>query len=203
VEAEGKNCCDGLDFDQLVEKVRNCRRCRLAPTRTQVVFSDGNPKAELMFIGEGPGADEDAQGIPFVGKAGQLLTKMINAMGFQRSEVYIANIVKCRPPGNRIPEKDEAKECLPYLIRQIELVRPKVLVLLGAVPLKYLFDVTGIVKARGTWLEFRGIKTMPTFHPAFLLREPNQKKFVWEDLQQVMKVFGKTYTPPPQKGGEQ
>jgi len=203
VEAEGKNCCDGLDFDQLVEKVRNCRRCRLAPTRTQVVFSDGNPKAELMFIGEGPGADEDAQGIPFVGKAGQLLTKMINAMGFQRSEVYIANIVKCRPPGNRIPEKDEAKECLPYLIRQIELVRPKVLVLLGAVPLKYLFDVTGIVKARGTWLEFTGIKTMPTFHPAFLLREPNQKKFVWEDLQQVMKVFGKTYTPPPQKGGEQ
>ncbi len=192
--AEEENCCEGLDIDQLRERVKNCKRCRLASTRTQTVFSDGDPKAQLMFIGEGPGADEDAQGLPFVGKAGQLLTKMIEAMGFQRSEVYIANVVKCRPPGNRTPEKDEAKPCMPYLLRQIELVKPKVIVLLGAVALKYLLDITGIIRARGTWHEFHGIKVMPTFHPALLLRDPSQKKLVWEDLQKVMKEFGKTYT---------
>ncbi len=181
----------GMDFAQLEQTVRTCRACRLCEKRTHTVFSDGNEHAELMFIGEGPGEDEDLQGIPFVGKAGQLLTKMIQAMRFERNEVYIANIVKCRPPGNRNPQDDEADCCLPYLRRQIELVHPKVIVTLGAVPLKYLLNITGITRMRGNWLKYGDIPVMPTLHPAYLLRNPSAKAGAWSDLQQVMKVFGK------------
>jgi len=182
-------------WDQLRGEVANCHRCRLHQARTNTVFGDGDQHAELMFIGEGPGADEDAQGLPFVGKAGELLTRMISAMQFNRRDVYIANIVKCRPPKNRAPEEDEADTCLPFLLRQIELLKPKAIVTLGATPLKAIFKMTGITRLRGNWLDFNGVKVMPTFHPAFLLRNPPAKKEVWEDLQQVMKVFGKT----PQK----
>ena len=148
-----------------------------------------------MFIGEGPGADEDAQGVPFVGRAGQLLTRMIAAMQFKRSEVYIANIVKCRPPGNRNPADDEMDSCLPYLNRQIQLVSPKVIVLLGNVALKGLMKRGGISRLRGHWLDYKGIMVMPTFHPAYLLRYEAAKRDAWSDLQQVMKVFGKVYPP--------
>lgn len=182
-----------MNWDQLRCATDHCRLCRLCETRTHVVFADGNEHAELMFIGEGPGADEDAQGIPFVGKAGQLLTKMIAAMQFRREEVYIANIVKCRPPENRNPMDDEMAACLPYLQRQIELVRPKVIVLLGSVALKGLLNRSGIMRMRGHWLDYRGIMVMPTFHPAYLLRYEAGKKDAWSDLQQVMKVFGKVY----------
>jgi DNA polymerase len=144
-----------------------------------------------MFIGEGPGADEDASGLPFVGKAGELLTKMINAMGFARSEVYIGNIVKCRPPENRTPEEEEIGKCLPYIRRQIQLINPEAIVLLGATPLKGLFNMTGITRMRGRFLDYNGIPAMPTFHPAYLLRNPAAKADVWKDLQMVMKVLGK------------
>ena len=168
-----------------------CRRCALADTRQNVVFGVGVPDAEVLFIGEGPGADEDEQGVPFVGKAGELLTKMIKAMTYDRSEVYIANIVKCRPPENRNPSDDEAEACLPLLKRQIELVNPKAIVLLGAVPLKYLMGKTGITRQRGIWMEYNGIQVMPTYHPAYLLRNPAAKADVWKDLQQVMRYLGK------------
>lgn len=185
-----------MDWEQLRHAAFNCHACRLCETRTNVVFSDGYEHADLMFIGEGPGADEDAQGIPFVGKAGQLLTKMIAAMQFKREEVYIANIVKCRPPGNRNPTDDEMAACIPYLLRQIELVSPKVIVLLGSVALKGLLNRSGIMRMRGHWLDYRGIMVMPTFHPAYLLRYEAGKKDAWSDLQQVMKVFGKVYSKP-------
>ncbi len=179
-------------WDQLRAEVASCRRCRLHKERTNTVFGDGDQHAELMFIGEGPGADEDVQALPFVGKAGELLTRMIIAMQFNRRDVYIANIVKCRPPKNRPPEEDEAETCLPFLLKQIELIKPKAIVTLGATPLRALLKRTGISKLRGNWLDFNGIKVMPTFHPAFLLRNPPAKREVWEDLQQVMKLFGKT-----------
>lgn len=182
-----------MELDELSATVAGCRLCRLCEQRTQTVFGDGNPQAELMFIGEGPGRDEDQQGIPFVGAAGQLLTKMIGAMQFDRREVYIANVVKCRPPGNRNPEPDEAGSCLPYLRRQIELIKPKVIVLLGAIPLKYLLGKTSITRERGRWDEFMGVPVMPTYHPAYLLRFEAGKKEAWSDLQQVMKKFGKVY----------
>ena len=180
-----------MNMEQIRQCAMNCTACPLAPTRTNVVFGCGNEQAELMFIGEGPGAEEDAQGIPFVGRAGELLTKMINAMRYQREEVYIANIVKCRPPGNRNPAEEEAEICLPILKRQIELVAPKAIVLLGAVPLKYLMGQTGISRLRGHWLEYNGIQVMPTYHPAYLLRNPAAKADVWKDLQQVMAYLGK------------
>jgi DNA polymerase len=171
-------------------------KCGLGKTRTNMVFADGNPHAELMFIGEGPGADEDATGVPFVGRAGELLSRMIAAMTFDRAtETCIANIVKCRPPGNRNPADDEAAACIPYLKRQIALVNPKVIVLLGAVPLLYLFNLKGIMKLRGLWLEYEGIPVMPTYHPAFLLRNPPAKKDAWADLQAVMAVFGRKPAP--------
>ncbi len=180
------------DWRELYDSAMGCTKCQLCKTRTNVVFGDGNPEARLMFIGEGPGADEDAQGVPFVGRAGELLTKMITAMKFDRkTEVYIANIVKCRPPGNRNPNDEEAAACLPYLKRQIELVSPKVIVLLGAVPLLYLMGMKGIMRMRGHWLNYCGIKTMPTYHPAFLLRDPSRKRETWHDLQMVMAEFGK------------
>jgi DNA polymerase len=184
-----------MDMSALLTAARGCAGCSLRGNRENLVFGAGSVTSDLMFIGEAPGGEEDRQGVPFVGEAGQLLTKMINAMGFSRSEVYIANIVKCRPPGNRAPEDDEAAACLPFLHRQIELVNPKVIVLLGAVALKYLLGKTGITRARGVWMNHRGVKVMPTFHPAYLLRNPKAKKEVWEDLQKVMAVFGKTRSP--------
>lgn len=185
-----------LDLEGLSRVVAGCQKCGLSAKRNHTVFGEGYSEADLMFIGEGPGYDEDQQGRPFVGKAGQLLTKMINAMGFERPEVYIANIVKCRPPGNRNPEPGEAELCLPYLKRQIDLIQPKVIILLGAVPLRFLLDKTGITRLHGQWLDYNGVPTMPIFHPAYLLRNPGGKRPVWAALQEVMRVFGKTYIPP-------
>ncbi len=182
-----------MNLDELNAVSQSCRKCPLCQGRNNVVFGEGAPNADLMFIGEGPGYDEDQQGRPFVGKAGELLTKMINAMQFTREQVYIANIVKCRPPKNRNPLPEEAEVCLPYLLRQIELIQPKVIVVLGAVPLKYLLNKNGIMRLRGKWDSYKSIKVMPTFHPAYLLRNPGAKREVWNDLQQVMKLFGKVH----------
>lgn len=181
------------DFETLRAFIGDCPRCKLCAGRTNIVFGVGDPKAGLMFVGEGPGADEDAQGIPFVGRAGQLLTKMIEAMGFSRDDVYIANIVKCRPPDNRNPEPDEIAACKPFLLRQIDIVKPKVIVCLGRIAAQALLEtVIPISKIRGRFQDWNGMQVMPTYHPAFLLRNPPMKKYVWEDLQQVMKVLGKT-----------
>jgi DNA polymerase len=174
-----------------------CTRCKLAGGRTNLVFGVGSHAAEVMFVGEGPGADEDRQGEPFVGKAGQLLTKMIEAMGFRRADVYIANVVKCRPPGNRNPEPDEIEACEPFLRAQIAAVGPKVIVALGKFAAQTLLrDTTPITRLRGRWRTYGGVKLMPTFHPAYLLRSPEEKKRAWEDLQHVMKELGK---PLPQR----
>jgi uracil-DNA glycosylase len=173
------------------EDLGECTRCKLHSTRHTIVFGDGNPKAELVFVGEGPGADEDAQGLPFVGRAGKLLTQMIEAMGLQRKDVYICNVVKCRPPGNRQPEEDEVSTCSPFLFRQIDVIAPKVIVCLGAVAAKTLLQTNrGISQFRGEWLEFRGRKLLATYHPAYLLRNPPAKSEVWKDLQKVMAVLG-------------
>jgi uracil-DNA glycosylase family 4 len=173
------------------EDLGECTRCKLHSTRHKIVFGDGNPKAELVFVGEGPGADEDAQGLPFVGRAGKLLTQMIEAMGLQRKDVYICNVVKCRPPENRQPEEDEVKTCSPFLLRQIDVIAPKVIVCLGAVAAKTLLQTNrGISQFRGEWLEFRGRKLLATYHPAYLLRNPPAKSEVWKDLQKVMAVLG-------------
>ena len=174
------------------QELGDCKRCKLCNGRTQIVFGTGNPRAELVFVGEGPGADEDQQGVPFVGKAGQLLTKMIEAMGFKRDEVYICNVVKCRPPNNRNPEPDEIEACEPFLKAQLAAIRPKVIVALGKFAAQTLLrDSTAITRLRGQWREYQGIPLMPTFHPAYLLRSPDEKKHAWLDLQQVMKRFGK------------
>ncbi|OQA85422.1 MAG: Uracil DNA glycosylase superfamily protein [Lentisphaerae bacterium ADurb.Bin242] len=186
-----------MGWEELAQTVAECRKCRLCETRTNTVFGEGDTRAPLLFFGEGPGADEDMQGRPFVGRAGELLTRMINAMQFQRSEVYIANTVKCRPPGNRNPEPDETEACRPYAERQIELLSPEVIVVLGAVPFRFLFPNVygGIRSQRGRWMEYRGIRVMPTYHPAYLLRNPAAKADVWKDLQEVMAVFGKKRVP--------
>ena len=179
-------------LEVISREVASCTRCVLHATRTQTVFSRGSSSAELMFIGEGPGADEDAQGVPFVGKAGQLLDKMIVAMGYAPADVYVANIVKCRPPSNRKPEPQEMEACEGYLHQQIALVQPKAIVALGATAVEGLLKVSGITKLRGTWRLYRGeIPVMPTFHPAYLLRNPPAKREVWADLQQVMSRLGK------------
>jgi uracil-DNA glycosylase family 4 len=174
------------------DDIGDCTRCRLHKQgRKQIVFGVGNPRAELMFIGEAPGADEDQQGEPFVGRAGQLLNNMIKAMGLRREDVYIANIIKCRPPGNRTPERDECETCSPFLMRQIATIKPKVLVALGAVAAKTLLAVNApMSELRGHWYDFRGTKLAVTYHPAFLLRDPRQKKEAWKDLQMVMKDLG-------------
>lgn len=173
------------------EDLGECTRCKLHKHRHSIVFGDGNPKAELVFVGEGPGADEDAQGLPFVGRAGKLLTQMIEAMGLQRKDVYICNVVKCRPPENRTPEEDEVSTCSPFLLRQLDVIAPKVIVCLGAVAAKTLLKTNrGISQFRGQWLDFRSIKLMATYHPAYLLRNPNAKGEVWKDLQKVMAVLG-------------
>lgn len=185
----------------LAAEVAGCQKCRLAPTRTQTVFSRGDPFAELCFVGEGPGADEDRVGEPFVGAAGQLLDKMIAAMGYQRDEVYICNIVKCRPPNNRTPDADEVAACRPYVLQQIDLCRPKYIVALGTTAVKGLLGTSeGIMKLRGNWKLYRGIPVMPTYHPAYLLRQPEAKREVWEHLKQVMVRLGKT-PPPPRNPG--
>jgi len=183
------------------EDIGECTRCKLhLQGRKQIVFGVGNPQADLMFIGEAPGADEDTQGEPFVGRAGQLLTKMIKAMGLRREDVYIANIIKCRPPGNRQPERDECETCSPFLMRQIEAIKPKVIVALGAVAAKTLLAVSAsMMELRGRWFDFRGTKLAVTYHPAFLLRDPRQKKETWKDLQMVMKELN---LPTPSKALE-
>jgi uracil-DNA glycosylase family 4 len=169
----------------------DCTRCALHEGRNKIVFADGNPNARLLFVGEGPGADEDAQGLPFVGRAGQLLNNMIAAMGLKREEVYIANIVKCRPPGNRTPEPEEANTCSPFLFRQIDVVRPQVLVALGATAATYLLGQRQpLAGLRGRVHAFRGMQLIVTYHPAFLLRDPRQKKEAWADLQIAMRELG-------------
>jgi DNA polymerase len=176
----------------LQQEIGLCMRCPLALLgRHLVVFGDGNPDAELMFVGEGPGADEDVQGLPFVGKAGQLLNNMITAMGTTRQQVYIANIVKCRPPQNRVPEPIEANTCLPFLLRQYDIVRPKVVVALGATAATYLTGMkVSLSSLRGRLHEFRDSKLLITYHPAYLLRDPRQKKEAWADLQIAMNFLG-------------
>lgn len=188
----------------LAEQVRPCNKCRLCEERTQTVFARGNPYTDLCFVGEGPGADEDAQGEPFVGAAGQLLDKMIAAMGYRRDDVYICNVVKCRPPKNRKPEPDEMEACLPYLREQLAIVRPKVIVALGATAVTGLIPTTeGITRLRGKWKLYKGATPiMPTFHPAYLLRNPAAKRDVWSDLQEVMKHLGKPLPRGPSRGEE-
>jgi DNA polymerase len=182
------------------EDIGDCTRCRLHKGRTKLVFGVGNVNADLMFVGEGPGADEDAQGEPFVGRAGQLLNNMISAMGIKREDVYIANVVKCRPPSNRTPEKDECDTCSPFLMRQIDVIQPKVIVALGAVAAKNLLAVNdSMANLRGRWYDFRNSKLLVTYHPAYLLRDPRQKKEAWKDLQMVMKYLGLN---PPAKAQE-
>jgi DNA polymerase len=196
------------------EDIGECTRCRLCKGRKNIVFGTGNIHADLMFVGEGPGADEDEQGLPFVGRAGQLLNNMIAAMGLRREDVYIANVVKCRPPGNRTPERDECETCLPFLMRQIAAIRPKVIVALGAVAAKNLLAMNApMAELRGRWYDFRvnvnaegrsdaaapTVKLAVTYHPAFLLRDPRQKKETWKDLQMVMKFLG---LKPPRKSAD-
>lgn len=170
---------------QLWPIARDCTRCGLHQGRQTVVFADGSAEADLLFIGEGPGYDEDRQGIPFVGRAGQLLNKIITAMGMRREEVFIANIVKCHPPNNRDPQPVEAKTCLPFLLAQIEIVQPKVICLLGRIPLQYMTNEKSIMRSRGRWFEYKGIPMMATYHPAFLLRNEHEKRNCWEDMKQV------------------
>jgi uracil-DNA glycosylase len=173
------------------EDIGDCTRCALCKARNTIVFGVGNPAAQLMFVGEGPGADEDAQGLPFVGRAGQLLNNMIAAMGLKREDCYIANVVKCRPPGNRTPEPEEANTCAPFLFRQIDVVRPQVLVALGATAATYLLGARQPLAAlRRRVHAFRGMSLIVTYHPAFLLRDPRQKKEAWADLQIAMKELG-------------
>jgi DNA polymerase len=176
----------------------DCKRCKLAPSRTNLVFGVGNPDADLVFVGEAPGADEDAQGEPFVGKAGQLLTKMIEAMGYTRDDVYICNVLKCRPPGNRNPEPDEVASCEPFLKRQLAAIRPRMIVALGKFAAQCLLrDDTPITRLRGGFRSYEGIPLMPTLHPAYLLRDPSKKKLAWEDLKAVNAALARVGIHPP------
>jgi uracil-DNA glycosylase len=190
-------------IDETLEDIRldlgECTRCKLWTTRTKIVFGEGNSKAELMFVGEAPGADEDATGRPFVGRAGQLLTKMIEAIGLKREDVYIANVLKSRPPGNRAPEKEEVEACIPFLFRQIAAIRPKLIVALGNPATQALLQTkTGITQIRGSLLDYPRnpqIKVLPTFHPAYLLRSPDKKREAWEDLKRVRKFLSGEMEP--------
>jgi len=188
----------GDSLERVSSDLGECTRCKLHRHRNKIVFGAGNPRAELVFVGEGPGHDEDLQGLPFVGRAGQLLTQMIEAMGLSRKEVYIANVVKCRPPENRTPEKDEVSTCMPFLLRQIGAIEPKVVVCLGSVAAQTLLNTNkAISRFRGEWFDFRGARLMATYHPAYLLRNPNAKPEVWADLKKVMAFLG---LKPPRPG---
>ena len=180
-------------LDAIRQDLGDCTRCKLhAQGRTQIVFGVGNPTADVMFVGEAPGADEDLQGVPFVGRAGQLLTKMIEAMGFTRSDVYIANVLKCRPPGNRNPEPDEIASCEPFLFRQLASVEPRVVIALGAFAARTLLKTDEpISRLRGRVFDYRGAKLIPTFHPSFLLRSPGYKREAWEDLKKALSILGR------------
>ncbi|WP_233231582.1 uracil-DNA glycosylase [Tichowtungia aerotolerans] len=188
----------GKTLEEIAKQISTCTGCGLHASRNKTVPGEGNGHhPDLMFIGEGPGADEDAQGRPFVGAAGQLLTKMIGAMGYTRDQIFIANIVKCRPPGNRVPLPDEMSACTPYLLKQIELIQPKIIIALGKTAVEgLLHKPVAITRFRGTWCKYEGIDLMPTFHPAYLLRSPGKKREAWDDLQSVLAKLGKT---PPQK----
>ncbi len=173
-------------WTELIEDIGCCTKCRLCQGRTNAVPGEGNPNADILFIGEGPGRDEDLQGRPFVGASGQLLDRMIHAIGMERTEVYIANVVKCRPPMNRNPEPDEAEACLPYLRNQFVLISPKIIVLLGKVACRYVLgDTSPISRLRGKWVFRKGVWFMPTYHPSALLREPSKKREAWEDFKMV------------------
>lgn len=178
------------NWEDLEKSILECKKCRLCTNRTNIVFGQGNKKARLMFIGEGPGADEDKQGIPFVGKAEQLMNNAFQALEINREDVYIANIVKCRPPSNRVPEDDEVQTCLNYLRNQVILIKPKIIVLLGSTALKNILGKEyGITAVRGNWMEKNGIKYMPTWHPAALLRDENKKIEFWQDLKEAKKYI--------------
>ncbi len=177
-------------IDELNNSISGCMLCKFGETRTNIVFGDGNPNAEIMIIGEAPGKNEDQSGIPFVGDAGKLLDKILEAIHLSRQDVYIANVVKCRPPGNKTPTEVDFIPCLPYLKKQIELISPKIILTLGAVPLLALFGKGyQITKVRGQELKYNGITVIPTFHPAYLLRNPNAKRDVWEDVQKLEKIY--------------
>ena len=178
------------NWNEIEKSIIDCKKCKLCQNRTNIVFGSGNKNAILMFIGEGPGADEDIQGLPFVGKAGQLLNKGLEALNISRDEVYIANIVKCRPPQNRVPEEDEARACLNYLRNQVMLIKPKIIVLLGSTALKNIFGESyKITRERGKWKELKGRLYMPTWHPAALLRDENKKREFWDDLKEVKNKY--------------
>jgi uracil-DNA glycosylase family 4 len=182
---------EGDTLELIRENLGECTRCRLHKQRNKIVFGVGNPRAELVFVGEGPGHDEDVQGLPFVGRAGKLLTQMIEAMGLSREDVYICNVVKCRPPENRRPEDDEVATCSPYLYRQLEVIAPKAIVCLGGVAAQTLLKTKDpISRFRGNWFDFRNTKLLATYHPAYLLRNPSAKGEVWKDLQKVMTLLG-------------
>jgi uracil-DNA glycosylase len=177
---------------EIREEMGDCRRCKLARGRTHLVFGEGSAQARLMFVGEAPGAEEDLEGRPFVGAAGQLLDKMLTNLGLRREEVYIANVVKSRPPGNRDPEPDEVAACLPFLVKQIDSIQPRVIVTLGKIATNYLLQLkpdTPISKLRGNWQKFQGVRVMPTFHPSYLQRFPKERLKTWEDMQQVMEYL--------------
>jgi uracil-DNA glycosylase family 4 len=187
---------EGDTLELIRENLGECTRCRLHKQRNKIVFGAGNPRAELVFVGEGPGHDEDLQGLPFVGRAGKLLTQMIEAMGLERQDVYICNVVKCRPPENRKPEDDEVATCSPYLYRQLDVIAPKAIVCLGGVAAQTLLKTKDpISRFRGNWFDFRNSKLLATYHPAYLLRNPSAKSEVWKDLQKVMTLLG---LRPPQ-----
>jgi len=184
-------------FEQIHTEIGDCSRCPLFQERTHVVHTEGNRKARLMFVGEAPGADEDIQARPFVGRAGQLLTKIIEAIGLKREEVLIGNVNRCRPPGNRAPTTEEASTCKPFLLREIAVVQPEVIVVLGNTAMKNLLDTReGITRLRGRFQDYKGIKVMPTFHPAYLLRDPSKKRETWEDLKKVRDYLDSTSKHP-------
>ena len=188
---ESMDRVEGDTLERTREDLGECTRCRLHKGRNKIVFGQGNPRAELVFVGEGPGHDEDVQGLAFVGRAGKLLTQMIEAMGLQRDDVYICNVVKCRPPENRKPEDDEMATCSPFLFRQLEVIKPKAIVCLGATAAQALLKTKeSISRYRGVWFDFRGAKLLATYHPAYLLRNPAAKADVWQDLKKVMALLG-------------
>ena len=190
VEAPKPPQTDRPTLAEIREEMGDCRRCKLFRGRTNLVFGEGSPQARIIFVGEAPGGEEDLQGRPFVGPAGQLLNNLLNKLGLRREEVYIANVVKSRPPGNREPEADEVAACLPFLIKQIESIRPSVIVTLGRVATHNLLKTaTPLTKLRGNWQKFQNIRVMPTFHPSYLLRSPQERKKTWDDMQRVMEYL--------------